>query len=373
MKRTAPHELRYKIDAVIPSEAQKLPKPLSPPAGCGSAVEAASHPIARCGDIAVLIPCWNEEVAISDVVHGFRDALPGATIYVYDNNSTDNTAERAVRAGAVVRSEWLQGKGNVIRRMFADVDADIYVLVDGDGTYDASAAPELVTRLIRHRLDLVNARRVDDDQDAYRRGHRLANRILTRLVRFSFGNGFDDMLSGYKVLSRRLVKSVPLLSPGFEIETELAVQALSLRLPIAEVPTRYRPRPEGSRSKLRSYRDGFRILRSIAQLIKEERPLFFFSWLALLLAANSIALALPVLLTFLDSGLVPRLPTAVLAASIMILSFLSLACGLILDTVTRGRREMKRLFYLTASIPPGGRAKSAQLGEIEEIHVVRDV
>jgi glycosyltransferase involved in cell wall biosynthesis len=306
-----------------------------------------------CGQVklAVLIPCYNEEAAIAQVVSDFRAALTGATIYVYDNNSRDRTIDCARAAGAEIRSERLQGKGNVVRRMFADVDAEVYILVDGDGTYDAASAVRMVELLLLDRLDLINGRRMTEGEGAYRSGHRLGNAVLSWLVRASFGAGLSDMLSGYKVLSRRFAKTVPLLSSGFEIETELAVHALSLRLPIAEVPTLYRGRSGGSASKLRTYRDGFRILKTIVQLIKEERPLWFFSCVSALLAGIAIALAIPVLITFFQTGLVPRLPTAVLSASIMVLSFLSLTCGLILDTVTRGRREMKRLAYLAAGPP----------------------
>jgi hypothetical protein len=314
----------------------------------------ASRPTDFCCEqakVAVLIPCHNEEAAIAKVVSDFRAALTGATIYVYDNNSTDRTIDCARAAGAEIRSERRQGKGNVVRRMFADVDADVYVLVDGDGTYDAAAAAPMVELLLLEGLDLVNGSRVTEGEGAYRSGHRLGNAILSWLVRASFGAGLGDMLSGYKVMSRRLAKTVPLLSSGFEIETELAVHALSLRLPITEVPTLYRSRNKGSVSKLRTYRDGFRILNTIVQLIKEERPLWFFSSTAALLACIAVALAIPVLITFFETGLVPRLPTAVLSASIMVLSFLSLTCGLILDTVTRGRREIKRLVYLAAGPP----------------------
>lgn len=302
-------------------------------------------------DIAVLIPCHNEETTIAAVVAQFRAQLPHATLYVYDNNSTDRTVERARAAGAVVRREPLQGKGNVVRRMFADVEADVFVLVDGDGTYDPSSVPRMIDLLLNEHLDMVNGNRVSDSTGAYRRGHRFGNALLSRLVRASFGAGLDDMLSGCKVMSRRFVKSMPLSSAGFEIETELAVHALSLRLPITEFPVPYHERPEGSSSKLRTYRDGLRILNAIVQLVKEERPLWFFSWAALLLAMLAIALAVPVLITFLETGLVPRLPTAVLAASTMLLSFLSLTCGLVLDTVTRGRREAKRLAYLALRPP----------------------
>jgi glycosyltransferase involved in cell wall biosynthesis len=298
--------------------------------------------------VAVLVPCYNEAASIEAVVRDFHRALPLAEIYVYDNNSTDDTAKRAAAAGAIVRQERLQGKGNVVRRMFADIDADAYVLVDGDATYDAGDAPAMVELLLADRLDMVNGTRIADRQAAYRPGHRLGNVVLTSLVRAAFGAGLRDMLSGYKVLSHRLVKSMPLLSAGFEIETELAVHALSLRMPIAEVTTRYRERPAGSMSKLSTVRDGVRIARAIIMLVKEERPLSFFSTLALLLAAASLALVTPVVVTYLDTGLVPRLPTAVLASAVMLLSFLSLACGLILDTVTRGRKEIKRIAYLAA-------------------------
>jgi glycosyltransferase involved in cell wall biosynthesis len=298
--------------------------------------------------LAVLVPCYNEAASIEAVVRDFRRALPGAEIYVYDNNSTDDTAARAAAAGAIVRRERLQGKGNVVRRMFADVDADAYVLVDGDATYDADDAPAMVDLLLRDRLDMVNGTRVADRPDAYRPGHRFGNVVLTSLVRAAFGAGLRDMLSGYKVLSHRLVKSMPLLSAGFEIETELAVHALALRMPIAEITTRYRERPEGSVSKLSTVKDGIKIARAIVMLVKEERPLSFFSALALLLAIAALALATPVVVTYLDTGLVPRLPTAVLASAVMLLSFLSLACGLILDTVTRGRKEVKRIAYLAA-------------------------
>jgi len=300
--------------------------------------------------VAVLVPCYNEAASIEAVVRDFHRVLPLAEIYVYDNNSTDDTAARAAAAGAIVRRERLQGKGNVVRRMFADIDADAYVLVDGDATYDAGDAPAMVELLLADRLDMVNGTRIADRQAAYRPGHRLGNVVLTSLVRAAFGAGLRDMLSGYKVLSHRLVKSMPLLSAGFEIETELAVHALSLRMPIAEVATRYCERPAGSMSKLSTVRDGVRIARAIIMLVKEERPLSFFSALALLLAAASLALATPVVVTYLDTGLVPRLPTAVLASAVMLLSFLSLACGLILDTVTRGRKEIKRIAYLAAGV-----------------------
>ena len=300
------------------------------------------------GRIAVLVPCRNEEAGIAEVVHDFRHYLPAATVYVYDNASTDETAQVARDAGAQVHSEPLIGKGNVVRRMFADVEADIYVIVDGDGTYDASTAPRLVRYLITHRLDMVNCARVCVETAAYRPGHRLGNRLLTGLVARVFGNRLSDMLSGYRVMSRRFVKSFPALSTGFEIETELTVHALELRAPIGELSAPYISRRRGSSSKLRTLRDGLRILRLIVHLIKEERPLQFFTTGFVLLAATSIALGIPVVMQFIATGLVGRLPTAVLATGLMILAFLSLVCGLILDTVTRGRRELKRLLYLAA-------------------------
>lgn len=310
-------------------------------------------PSSRDFSVAVLVPCFNEEATIERVVRDFRSALPAAAIYVYDNNSTDRTAERAQAAGAIVRREPLQGKGNVVRRMFADIEADVYVMVDGDGTYDASAAASMVQRVIGERVDMVNAMRVAEPGQAYRPGHRFGNRVLNAIVRATFGSGLADMLSGYKVFSRRFVKSMPLLSAGFEIETELAIHALSLRMPILEMPALYCDRVAGSNSKLNTYRDGVRILRAIMLLFKQERPLAFFSFAAALLAAASFALGIPVIVTFLETGLVPRLPTAVLAASVMVLAFLSISCGLILDTVTRGRKEMKLLSYLAAGAPAG--------------------
>ena len=296
--------------------------------------------------VAVLVPCHNEAIAIGSVVHDFRAALPGATVYVYDNNSTDETAAVAASAGAVVVNEPLQGKGNVVRRMFADIEADVYVLVDGDGTYDASAAPALVHELLSSQLDMVNALRVESAKGAYRPGHRFGNRLLTSMVTTIFGRRMRDMLSGYRAFSRRFVKSFPALSAGFEIETELTIHALELRMPIAEIPTHYAERPAGSTSKLRTYRDGARILRTIAVLVKEERPLQFFSMGGLILALAAVLLAIPLYQAYVETGLVLRLPTAVLVTGLMLLAFLSVTCGLVLDTVTRGRRELKRLHYL---------------------------
>lgn len=299
--------------------------------------------------IAVLVPCHNEESAIGAVVGGFRAALPGATVYVYDNNSTDRTIEVARSAGAMVRTEPQKGKGHVVRRMFADVEADIYVLVDGDGTYDSAAAPALIEKLLSDRCDMVNARRIDRGSTAYRRGHRIGNRVLTGMVARLFGARFEDMLSGYRVFSRRFVKSFPALSTGFEVETELTVHALSLAMPVAEVPAAYVDRTEGTQSKLHTLRDGLRILWTIVQLTKEERPLFFFSVGFVALASLAIGLAAPVVLEWARTGLVPRFPTAILSASIMVLAFLSLASGIIVGSITRARREMRRLQYLATS------------------------
>jgi glycosyltransferase involved in cell wall biosynthesis len=301
--------------------------------------------------IAVLIPCYNEEVAIASTVAGFRAALPEATIYVYDNNSKDATSERAREAGAVVRKEPLQGKGNVVRRMFSDIDADVYLMTDGDTTYDPTAARRMIDLLVGENLDMVVGKRIHTDQAAYRAGHVLGNRMLTGFMARLFGQRFTDILSGYRAFSRRFVKSFPALSSGFETETELTVHALTLALPIAEIDTAYHARPEGSASKLNTYRDGFRILRVMVTLFKNERPMAFFGLAATLLALLSIGLAIPIFITFLEIGLVPRFPTAILSASIMVLSFLSLACGFVLDTVTRGRRELKRLAYLQVPAP----------------------
>ncbi|MDG6094151.1 glycosyltransferase family 2 protein [Acetobacter sp. AN02] len=301
--------------------------------------------------IAVLVPCHNEEAAVPQVIRDFRAALPSAVIYVYDNNSTDRTCEVARAGGAVVRTEPLQGKGHVVRRMFADIEADYYVLVDGDATYEAAAAPALIAAARDGQLDMVNGARVTDRQAAYRPGHRLGNRVLTGLVMTIFGNRLADMLSGYRVFSRRFVKSFPALSSGFEIETELTVHALGLCMPVAEIATVYVERPEGSVSKLRTWHDGFRILRTIISLVKQERPLLFFSCAAALLAMIALVLGLPVVIEFMETGLVPRLPTAVLSASLITLAALSQACGLLLDSVARGRMEIKRLAYLSYSAP----------------------
>ena len=297
--------------------------------------------------IAVLVPCFNEEAAVATVVADFRKALPSAVIFVYDNNSSDRTVAVARDAGAEVRSERRQGKGHVVRRMFADVDADVYVLVDGDATYDAASAPRMIDALLADRLDMVVGLRVDQAAAAWRPGHRMGNRILTSFLSSVFGQAFKDILSGYRVFSRRFVKSFPVLSDGFEIETELTVHALELALPVAEIDTPYFPRPEGSVSKLNTWRDGFRILGTILKLYRSEKPLRFFTAIGVFLTLVSVGLAIPIIVTYLEEGIVPRLPTAVLSMGLMILAVLSISSGLVLDTVTRGRREMKLLAYLS--------------------------
>lgn len=301
--------------------------------------------------IAVLLPCYNEEAAIAQTVAGFRAALPGATIYVYDNNSSDRTIEVARAAGAVVRVERMQGKGHVVRRMFADVEADIYVMADGDATYDADSAAQMVARVSDEGLDMIVGTRVHEASDAYRRGHVLGNRVMTGILAGLFGRSFTDIFSGYRVFSRRFVKSFPVLSSGFEIETEISVHALELKMPVGEVETRYFARPEGSVSKLSTYSDGLRIARTILTLYRIERPMLFFGAAAALLALLAIVLSVPLALTWIETGLVPRFPTAILATGLMILAFLNLFSGLILDTVVRGRREMRRLAYLAQPGP----------------------
>jgi glycosyltransferase involved in cell wall biosynthesis len=300
--------------------------------------------------VAVLIPCHNEEAAIGKVVSDFRRVLPEATVYVYDNNSTDHTILEARAAGAIVRRERLQGKGHVVRRMFADVDADAYILVDGDDTYDAAVAPGMLKTLIDGQLDMVSAARYGAVRDAYRIGHRLGNTALSAIVSWAFGGGITDLLSGYRVFSRRFVKSFPALSSGFETETEFTVHALALHMPVQEVRAHYRNRAIGTSSKLSTFRDGIRILRAIITLIEHERPLQVFSWNALFLLLFGTGLGVPVVVEFLETGFVPRLPTALLATGLVLLAHLSLTCGLILDAVSRGRKENKRLAYL--AIPP---------------------
>lgn len=312
-----------------------------PAAGLAAVADPGSAP-----RIAVLLPAWNEEVAIAAVIAAFRAALPQARIHVYDNNSTDNTAAIARAAGAIVRREPMQGKGHVVRRMFADIEADIYVMCDADQTYDAGAAPALVARLVEDGLDMVVGARHAICDGAYRPAHAFGNWMLTGLVRLIFGDRFRDMLSGYRVFSRRFVKSFPVMSGGFEIETELTIHALELEMPTAEVATAFKDRPAGSVSKLRTVSDGLRILWMIVALLKQERPMQLFAAAGGVLIAAALLLGAPVVVEFVRTGLVPRLPTAVLATGLMLLGWLCLFSGIILDTVTRGRQEAKRLRYL---------------------------
>jgi glycosyltransferase involved in cell wall biosynthesis len=301
--------------------------------------------------IAVLLPCYNEEAAIGATVEGFRQALPGAMIYVYDNNSRDRTREIAAAAGAIVRTETQQGKGCVVRRMFADVEADVYLMADGDLTYDPASAQQMVDTLLSEQFDMVVGTRKHDASEAYRGGHVLGNRLFTRLLAGLFGQSFTDIFSGYRAFSRRFVKSFPVLSQGFEIETEMSVHALELRMPVGEIETRYLARPEGSHSKLSTFRDGWRILKAILTLYRTERPVLFFGGIAALLLIVAVILAVPLVLTYIETGLVPRFPTAILATGMTIVAVLSFFAGLILDTVTRGRREMRRLAYLALPAP----------------------
>ncbi|MGH6616959.1 glycosyltransferase family 2 protein [Sphingomonas sp.] len=304
--------------------------------------------------IAVLLPCYNEEAAIAQTIAGFRAVLPQAAIYVYDNNSRDRTVEVAKAAGAIVRCERIQGKGNVVRRMFADIDADIYVMADGDATYDAASAPALIARVLNEQLDMVVGSRVTQETAAYRRGHQFGNRAMTGILARLFGRSFTDIFSGYRVFSRRFVKSFPVLSSGFEIETEISVHALELKMPVGEVETPYYARPEGSVSKLNTYRDGFRIARTIATLYRIERPMLFFGIIAALLAVLAVILAVPLIMTYMQTHLVPRFPTAILVTGLMILASLNIFAGLILDTVVHGRREVRRLAYLAHKAPGNG-------------------
>lgn len=296
--------------------------------------------------VAVLIPCYNEEMTVGHVVEKFARYMPGAAIYVYDNNSTDRTVEVARAAGAIVRTERMQGKGYVIRRMFSDINADFYVLIDGDETYEAEAAPKLLAHAYENGLDMVNGARVTDRKAAYRLGHVLGNRMLTGLVTMIFGHRLSDMLSGYRVFSKRFVKSFPALSQGFETETEFTIHALELGLPIGEMKTVYVERPPGSVSKLSTYKDGIRILFTIIQIVKLEKPLLLFSFIAAVLFVLGLGLGFPVVSFYLRHGDVPRLPTALLATALVLLSFLSFVCGLILDTIAIARKEQKRLAYL---------------------------
>jgi glycosyltransferase involved in cell wall biosynthesis len=300
--------------------------------------------------VAIIVPCYNEALTIAALVRDFRACMPHAQIYVFDNNSTDATARVAREAGAIVRRVALQGKGSVVRRMFADVEADAYVMIDGDGTYDVAAAPQLIDRLLREELDMVVGSRVSTEQDAYRFGHRAGNTLLTGFLSAIFGRTFSDILSGYRVFSRRYVKSFAAHSSGFEIETELTVHALELHMPVAEMETVYGARPEGSVSKLNTYRDGIRILLTILRLFKSEKPLAFFSIGFALFALASVELAVPLFTTYLETGLVPRLPTAVLCTALMLFGVVLLACGIILDAVTRSRLEQKRFSYLAVPV-----------------------
>jgi glycosyltransferase involved in cell wall biosynthesis len=312
-------------------------------------------------NIAVLVPCLNEEAAIGKVVADFRAALPMATVYVYDNNSTDRTAEVAAAAGAVVRRERRPGKGNVVRRMFKDIEADVYVMVDGDDTYEAAAAPALVQKLHEQQLDMVVGKRIETHQAAYRIGHRFGNAFLTGLVRKLFGSQIEDMLSGYRVFSRRFAKSFPSSAREFEIETELTVHAGQMRMAIAEVDTKYKERPPGSTSKLRTFRDGWRILVTIVNLMRNERPLLFFGWIGLFLCLVALALGIPVIIEYERTGLVPRFPTAILCTGLSIVGVISAATGLILDLVAHVRREVKLLSYLQYAAPaaPGAETEGS--------------
>ena len=301
--------------------------------------------------IAVLLPCFNEEAAIGATVEGFRRALPDATIYVYDNNSRDRTKGVAAAAGAVVRSEGQQGKGHVVRRMFADIDADVYIMADGDLTYDPASAPEMARMISADHLDMVVGTRRHEAVEAYRGGHVLGNRLFTRLLSGLFGRSFTDIFSGYRAFSRRFVKSYPVLSQGFEIETEMSVHALELRMPVGEIETRYGARPEGSHSKLSTFGDGWKILKTIATLYRIERPVLFYGGIGALLLIAAILLAVPLVLTYMQTGLVPRFPTAILVTGMTVIAVLCFFTGLILDTVTRGRREMRRLAYLSLPGP----------------------
>jgi glycosyltransferase involved in cell wall biosynthesis len=308
----------------------------------------ASHKTPR---IAVLLPCYNEEATIGATVTGFLKALPDVTVYVYDNNSRDDTRKLATKAGAVVRTERQQGKGHVVRRMFADIDADVYVIADGDLTYDPEAAPAMVEMLVDEQLDMVVGTRRHEAKDAYRGGHVIGNKLFTGLLAGLFGRSFSDIFSGYRVFSRRFVKSFPVLSSGFEIETEISVHALELRMPVGEVETIYAARPEGSESKLSTFGDGWRILKTIATLYRIERPVLFYGGIGALLLAAAIALAVPLVITYVHTGLVPRVPTAILVTGMTVIAVLCFFAGLILDTVTRGRREVRRLAYLALAAP----------------------
>jgi glycosyltransferase involved in cell wall biosynthesis len=333
---------------VVETRSPGLEQGLAPFPGGGEGEKPLDRSQLR---IAILLPCYNEEAAIAQTVAGFRAALPDAVIYVYDNNSGDRTVDVATAAGAVVRTERMQGKGNVVRRMFADIEADIYIMADGDATYDAAAAPALVAKLLDEKLDMVVGARKSEVEEAYRRGHRLGNRLFTGILAGLFGRSFTDIFSGYRVFSRRFVKSFPALARGFETETEISVHALELVMPVGEVVTAYGARPEGSVSKLSTYRDGWRIMKTILHLFRIERPVLFYGGFAAFLAALALVLAVPLIITYAQTGLVPRFPTAILITGMMTVAFISFAVGLILDTVVRGRREVRRLHYLSYPAP----------------------
>lgn len=296
--------------------------------------------------IAVLLPCYNEAVAIGKVVADFRDALPDADIYVFDNNSRDGTGDIAQARGATVRNVVLQGKGHVVRRQFADIEADVYLMADGDDTYHAPSARAMIECLLSGRHDMVVGVRRACAGDAYRAGHAWGNRVLSAFLGWLFGRNCRDILTGYRAFSRRFVKSFPVLSAGFDIETELTVHALEMKMSVGEVETPYKERPPGSFSKLSTWKDGLRILRTMLRLFSAERPLVFFGVIALALALSSVALAWPLVSEYMRTGLVPRFPTAILATGVMLTAWMSATVGLVLDTVTRGRREAKMLAYL---------------------------
>jgi len=339
-----------------------FPVEAPPPRGSDDLDGLEIGPVREGHGVAVLIPCYNEEVTVAGVVRSFKAVLPFADIYVYDNNSTDRTAVRAAEAGAIVRTERRQGKGQTVRKMFADIHADIYLLVDGDDTYDARVATRIVAQIVDGGLDFVNVARVSTSAAAYRPGHRMGNVLLSRLVRSIFGRESADMLSGYKGFSRRFVKSFPAMSSGFETETELTVHALELRMPMAEITAPYKERPLGSTSKLRTYRDGTKIFLLIWRLVKDERPFQFFGLMGLMVLIFGAVLAVPIFQTYFETGLVPRLPTAVLCVSLMILGFFSIFAGLILDVVTKTRNELKRLAYLSIPSPSPARLFPSSYG-----------
>jgi hypothetical protein len=303
--------------------------------------------------VAVVLPCHNEAASIARVVGEFKAALPEARVIVFDNASSDETAVIAREAGAEVFFEPRPGKGNVVRRMFADIDADIYVMADGDGTYDAASAPRLVAAVAESNVDMVVGARAEIFDEAHRRGHAIGNLVFNRLYTALFGAGFADIFSGYRAFSRRFVKSFPALSSGFEIETELSVHASQLRLPTAEIFLPYGKRQEGSPSKLRTIRDGARILRTFALLLKETRPALFFGSLAGATMLAAVVLAAPILATYAETGLVPRLPTVILCTGLALCAALMGVCGLILDSLARARVEQKRILYLAMTSPRG--------------------